>query len=115
MGTFVKRDRIRPLPCESGNVPGDRVQTDTTPSFWAAFWLHVAVAIGAWLAVERPESASGFLQWVTAIAVTVIVIGIALGTLRRSIRHGVVAGFGAFLALCGELVILVLDVGSKSQ
>jgi hypothetical protein len=96
-------------------VPGDRVQTDTTPSFWTAFWLHVAVAIGAWLAVERPESGSGFLQWVTAIAVTVIVIGIALGALRRSIRHGVVAGFGAFLALCGELVILVLDVGSKSQ
>jgi hypothetical protein len=66
MGTFVKRDRIRPLPAR-------------------------------------------------AIAVTVIVIGIALGTLRRSVRHGAVAGFGAFLALCGELVILVLDVGSKSQ
>jgi peptidoglycan/LPS O-acetylase OafA/YrhL len=95
-------------------VPGDRVQTDTTPSFWAAFWLHVAVAIGAWLAVERPESGSGFRQWVTAIAAMVIVIGV-LGTLRRSVRHGAVAGLGAFLALCGELVILVLDVGSKSQ
>jgi peptidoglycan/LPS O-acetylase OafA/YrhL len=95
-------------------VPGNRVQTDTTPSFWAAFWLHVAVAIGAWLAVERPESGSGFRQWVTAIAAMVIVIGV-LGTLRRSVRHGAVAGLGAFLALCGELVILVLDVGSKSQ
>jgi hypothetical protein len=41
-------------------------------------------------------------------------IGVALGILRRSVRHGVAAGFGAFLALCGELVILVLDAGTKS-
>jgi hypothetical protein len=95
-------------------VPGDRVQTDTTASFWAGFWLHVAVAIGAWLAVERPESGSGFRQWVTVIAATVVAIGVTLGILRRSVRHGVAAGFGAFLALCGELVILVLDAGTKS-
>ena len=91
------------------------MQTDTTPLFWSGFWLHVAVAIGAWFAVERPESWAGFRQWVTAITATVIVIGVVLGTLRRSFRQGVVAGFGAFLALCGELVILVLDAGSKSQ
>jgi hypothetical protein len=73
-------------------VPGDRVQTDTTPLFWSGFWLHVAVAIGAWFAVARLDLRPGFLHSVTAIAATVIVIGVALGTLRRSIRHGVVAG-----------------------
>jgi hypothetical protein len=96
-------------------VCGDRVQTDTTPLFWSGFWLHVAVAIGAWFAMDRPDLRPGFLQWLTAIAATVFVIGVVLGTVRRSVRHGVVAGFGAFLALCGELVILVLDAGSKSQ
>jgi multidrug efflux pump subunit AcrB len=90
-------------------------KTDTTPSFWSGFWLHVAVAVGAWFAVERPESGSGFRQWVTVIAAMVLVVGVVLGSLRRSVRHGVVAVFGAFLALCGELVILVLDAGSKSQ
>ena len=91
------------------------MQTDTTPLFWSGFWLHVAVAIVAWFAVERPGSWSGFRQWVTVIAAAVLVVGVVLGILRRSVRHGVVAGVGAFLALCGELVILVLDVGASSQ
>lgn len=91
------------------------MQTDTTPLFWWGFWLHVAVAIGAWFAVDHPELSSGFPRWVTAIAAAVLVIGVVLGTLRRSVRHGVVAGVGAVLAMCGELVILVLDVGANSQ
>ncbi|TGN62689.1 hypothetical protein EXE59_01000 [Nocardioides eburneiflavus] len=91
------------------------MQTDTTPLFWSGFWLHVAVAIGAWFVVDRPYLTSGFFTWVMAITVTVMVIGVVLGIVRRSIRHGVVAGFGAFLALCGELVILVLDAGINSQ
>lgn len=96
-------------------MPGDRVQKDTTPLFWSGFWLHVAVAVGAWFAVDRPDLTSEFFQWVAAIAVAVIVIGLVLGALLRSVRHGVVAGIGAFLALCGELVILVLDIGINSQ
>ena len=90
-------------------------KTDTTPSFWWGFWLHVAVAVGAWFSVERPDGETGFRQGATVVAATVLVVGVVLGTVRRSIRHGVVGGLGAFLALCGELVILVLDAASKFQ